>query len=94
MRPLSKAPGYVACTLCGAWYKSHGDRGLGNAYEVAWVDRKSKWYLLGEMETSHIQNIIAIMLVRPDWRESYREIMINELEKRLREEDYTNGTPT
>lgn len=94
-RVLVNAPGYAACAECKVWYKNHGDRGLGYAYEVAWSDRQSKWYLLGEMETSHIMHIIALMIVKPNWRERYRKIMLDEYERRrgiVMEEDH--GTPT
>jgi len=94
MSALPNSPGYYRCDECGVWYRSHGDRGLGHAFEVAWADRGNRWCLLGEMGTSHIQNIIALMLVKPNWRERYRGIMIGELEKRLWEEDRANGAPT
>ena len=93
MRPLINSPGYYVCAKCDVWYKSHGDRGLGVGFEVAWHNRKNDWHLLGEMETSHIQHIIALMIVKPNWRERYRRIMLDEYERRrLSEED--NGTPT
>ena len=91
-RFLVNSPGYYACERCEVWYRNHGDKGLGIAYEVAWLDKKNDWHLLGEMETSHIQHIIALMIVKPNWRERYRRIMIDELERRLSEED--NGKPT
>jgi hypothetical protein len=42
---------------------------------------------------SHIMHIIALMIVKPNWREQYRRIMLDEFERRrLSEED--NGEPT
>lgn len=78
------------CDSCGVLYKKHDNYGI----EPVWATKDNQTLVLSEIPLKHLRAIIGLLIVKANWRESYREIMINELEKRLSEEDNANGTPT
>ena len=51
--------------------------------DVVWVTKDTKWLLLSEMETTHLRNCLAQMLLRADgWRAGYLEPIVEELKGR------------
>jgi hypothetical protein len=84
-----RADPWVKCRPCGITYKKHPGYGV----EPVWVTKDNQWLPITEINTSHLRNIVGNLLLRPGWRESYRQIMIDELELRL-EEEKADGPPT
>ena len=78
------------CPACGIRGAAVGHRdwqkcscGVVHEGGVGLWETKTKGYLqLHQMETSHINNCIAMILTQPDWRPGYGKLLIEELERR------------
>lgn len=50
--------------------------------ERLWVTKDRRAMRLSDMETSHIENCIAKIIVNPSWKMGWAEALLKELEKR------------
>ena len=78
------------CRDCKLLYKKHRDHGI----EPVWATKDNQVLPISEIPLKHLKAIVGLLLIKHNWRESYRKLMIDELEKRLSEEDNANGTST
>lgn len=49
-----------------------------------WQTKDYRTVYICKMETSHINNCIAKIINKPEWRPGYAKLLIEELERRLR----------
>jgi len=75
---------HAHCLHCGMWFDSHGF--------ALWETKDKRRIPLFQMETSHLQHCLAIIIVRPDVRPGYAKLIIEELEKRRRANEQTTKT--
>jgi len=66
------------CMNCNVWIDATGS--------ALWTTEDKQRIPIWRMETSHINNCIAMILVRPEWRPGFAKLLIEELEKRRRKE--------
>jgi len=55
----------------------HGEIAL-----LLWQCRDGRMLRLEEMETTHLRNAVAMMMLKPGWRAAFMEPMLKELKKR------------
>ncbi len=59
---------------CGMYHDRDGD--------PLWETKSGRSIKVSAMETSHLNNSLAMILTRPDWRPGYAKLLIEELERR------------
>jgi len=52
------------------------------ARQPLWETKNGRSIRVRDMETSHLNNALAFILVTPDWRPGYAKLLIEELERR------------
>lgn len=61
--------------------------------EPLWSTRDGRMEIISELETKHLNFIIAMMISRGgEWRQHYMQILLDELERRLRQEENDAAT--
>lgn len=73
---------FFQCPRCSILYQKHRDAGI----EPVWVTKANESLPISQIPMSHLQHIVGLLLLRTDWREHYRKVMIDELELRMEEE--------
>jgi hypothetical protein len=59
---------------CGMYYDGE--------WKPLWETKNGRSIPVSNMETSHINSALAMILVTPDWRQGYAKLLIEELERR------------
>jgi len=51
-------------------------------WKPLWETKNGRSIRVADMETSHINNALAMILIQPGWRQGYAALLIDELERR------------
>lgn len=54
---------------------------------VVWITRDARAYTIDKMDTRHIRNCIANILIRDNWRGAYMPLLTAELKRRMLDEE-------